>query len=166
MGWREKAKMGARKKAYDYIETNGIVKPPCQMCGFPVTHMHHPSYDEPYKVVFVCRGCHWGIHKNQIICPEPIDILTLPVYKRPADAKAEFPESEISEFVNALFDCKNPYTRLNSSENMSEFSWSKKQRFKNQLVKMGAIEVKQGKIAALWPKEKVIDYIKTHDIAI
>lgn len=69
-------------------------------------------------------------------------------------------KSEFIQFVDRLYDCRDPFVRLNSIENMSEFPFSKKQRFKSELLQMGAIQIGQGKIAALWPKEEIIKNIR------
>jgi len=36
----------------------------CQTCGAAAQVRHHPNYDEPQRVVFLCRSCHNKIHSG------------------------------------------------------------------------------------------------------
>ena len=35
---------------------------PCEVCGATKTHRHHPDYDNPTKVVFLCPLHHKQLH--------------------------------------------------------------------------------------------------------
>ena len=37
----------------------------CQICGKKAVHRHHPNYDEPKKVMFVCWECHGKLHAGE-----------------------------------------------------------------------------------------------------
>jgi hypothetical protein len=44
----------------------GLIQPkPCQRCGAEPAEAHHPSYDRPAYVVWLCRRCHRGEHSRQ-----------------------------------------------------------------------------------------------------
>lgn len=68
--------------ASSYINNNGIKRGQCFVCGETATESHHPNYDLPFNVVFVCKRCHSLIGANKINCPVAIDIRTLKKYTR------------------------------------------------------------------------------------
>ena len=35
---------------------------PCQLCGADGQHRHHPDYDKPYEIVWLCESCHHKLH--------------------------------------------------------------------------------------------------------
>jgi len=35
---------------------------PCVFCFADDAVAHHPTYEEPATVVWMCRPCHWGWH--------------------------------------------------------------------------------------------------------
>lgn len=50
----------------------------CTYCGKKKkNYAHHPNYDKWNEVVFLCSSCHQRVHNWEIICPKPIDILTI-----------------------------------------------------------------------------------------
>lgn len=41
----------------------GLLKPePCAHCGAPKAEGHHPDYDRPLAVTWLCRACHKAEH--------------------------------------------------------------------------------------------------------
>jgi hypothetical protein len=36
----------------------------CSVCGADKPDKHHPDYDKPLEVVFLCRRCHIAEHKR------------------------------------------------------------------------------------------------------
>jgi hypothetical protein len=52
----------ARSYANSY-KKRGVLKPqPCQWCGRQATKMHHPDYDKPLQVEWLCDPCHHRLH--------------------------------------------------------------------------------------------------------
>ncbi|OFX03899.1 MAG: hypothetical protein A3E78_07400 [Alphaproteobacteria bacterium RIFCSPHIGHO2_12_FULL_63_12] len=44
----------------------GLLKPePCASCSAPKAEMHHPDYDLPLDVVWLCRSCHLELHRRE-----------------------------------------------------------------------------------------------------
>lgn len=43
-----------------------LVPEPCRDCGAPAEHSeaHHPSYDEPLEVIWLCRRDHLELHRR------------------------------------------------------------------------------------------------------
>jgi len=58
----------ARKILSKAIKQGEVVRPDsCQSCGRTVSiDGHHPDYDQPLKVMWLCRQCHIRLHKNSI----------------------------------------------------------------------------------------------------
>ncbi|PTQ72744.1 hypothetical protein [Celeribacter persicus] len=42
-----------------------IERKPCECCGDPKTEAHHPDYDRPYDVQWLCRKCHKALHAKE-----------------------------------------------------------------------------------------------------
>lgn len=53
----------ARWQAKEYRKRGEIVESPCVMCGAHAAEMHHPDYNKPKYVVWLCRSCHIGLHR-------------------------------------------------------------------------------------------------------
>jgi hypothetical protein len=49
-----------RRKAWD--KAKAIPLEPCEVCGAPKTHRHHPDPSKPLEVVFLCPLHHKQIH--------------------------------------------------------------------------------------------------------
>lgn len=41
-----------------------IIQEPCQECGDPNSEAHHPDYDRPMDVVWLCRAHHKAEHRR------------------------------------------------------------------------------------------------------
>lgn len=65
--WPEARKKKHRCRSYAqyYIKTGLLVKGPCAVdgCEQP-SEMHHPDYDRPLKVVWLCRKHHRRLHQD------------------------------------------------------------------------------------------------------
>lgn len=40
-----------------------LIPQPCADCGAPHTEMHHPDYDKPLEVIWLCRPHHLARHR-------------------------------------------------------------------------------------------------------
>lgn len=58
----QRKRANARSYAKVYLRRGKLIKKPCVWCGDPNVEMHHPNYDEPLKVVWLCRKCHVDHH--------------------------------------------------------------------------------------------------------
>lgn len=55
----------ARSEAFYFAKKNNIIKPPC-VCGEAKVQMHHPDYDRPLEVGFLCAPCHRAEHRGRL----------------------------------------------------------------------------------------------------
>ena len=53
----------ARWYAKRMIRNGTIEKEPCAICGKEQVEAHHPDYNEPLLIVWLCKDCHREIHK-------------------------------------------------------------------------------------------------------
>jgi len=58
----QKRKDIARSYAGVYLRRGKLQKSPCRDCLSPDSQMHHPNYDKPLEVVWLCRDCHMKEH--------------------------------------------------------------------------------------------------------
>lgn len=56
----------ARRRANHLKDTGLILAHPCQVCGGENTEMHHPDYEQPEQVVWLCRKHHIELHKLEV----------------------------------------------------------------------------------------------------
>lgn len=56
----------ARKKVQYALKTGRLKRLPCEIadCEYPDTHAHHPDYDEPLDVLWLCPTHHIELHKH------------------------------------------------------------------------------------------------------
>lgn len=59
-----KKKDNARVKARVYLSRGLLIQKPCSKCGSAESEMHHPDYDEPLNVVWLCKKHHREIHRQ------------------------------------------------------------------------------------------------------
>ena len=64
----QRRKDNARSYAGVYLRRGKITKKTCQECGSTDSEMHHPDYDRPLLVWWLCRPCHLALHRGEI-CP-------------------------------------------------------------------------------------------------
>ena len=60
----QKRKDNARSYANTYKKRGKLVPLPCT-CGSMRVQMHHPDYDRPLDVVWMCRPCHLAHHRAE-----------------------------------------------------------------------------------------------------
>jgi hypothetical protein len=59
----QRRKDAARSIAGVYLRRGQLTRRPCQVCGDPRSEMHHPDYDRPLLVRWLCRSCHLTLHR-------------------------------------------------------------------------------------------------------
>lgn len=58
----QKRKDNARSYAKEYLKRGRLMREPCFVCDAVEAEMHHPDYDEPLKIVWLCRKHHLHLH--------------------------------------------------------------------------------------------------------
>jgi hypothetical protein len=56
----------ARSLAGVYQRRGVLVRQPCRDCGTRRVQMHHPDYERPLEVVWLCRRCRLRRHREGI----------------------------------------------------------------------------------------------------
>lgn len=59
-----RGKLEARRFARTAVRNGTIQKLPCANCGIEQSQQHHPDYDEPLLIVWLCRDCHIELHRR------------------------------------------------------------------------------------------------------
>jgi hypothetical protein len=57
-----------RARTLKFFKLTGLVRLAC-VCGRPDGHMHHPDYDKPLEVAFLCPKCHRHEHLGRLSTP-------------------------------------------------------------------------------------------------
>lgn len=52
----------ARVTANLLVKAGIIIQEPCKLCGDPNSEKHHPDYNNPTDVTFLCKKCHSELH--------------------------------------------------------------------------------------------------------
>lgn len=52
----------ARSILHTKLRSGEVKRKPCQVCGKPNAHAHHPDYSKPLKVQWLCRDHHEAVH--------------------------------------------------------------------------------------------------------
>jgi len=64
----QKFKANARSYTKVYLKRKKLIKQPCQVCQSNESQMHHPDYNKPLDVIWLCREHHLAEHaKNDVI---------------------------------------------------------------------------------------------------
>ena len=58
-----RGKLDARRFAQTALANGRIDKLPCAGCGAEQSQQHHPDYDHPLLIVWLCRPCHLELHR-------------------------------------------------------------------------------------------------------
>ena len=59
----QRKKDNARSYAGVYKRRGKLIEEPCS-CGAGGAEMHHPDYDKPLIVIWMCRACHLQHHSD------------------------------------------------------------------------------------------------------
>lgn len=46
------------------IKRGLVIQAACESCGDPNSEAHHPDYDRPMDVQWLCRACHKAEHRR------------------------------------------------------------------------------------------------------
>jgi hypothetical protein len=67
----EAAKSSTRSKTRYLVKKGRLKKGPCEVCTAPASRCeaHHPDYDRPELVVWLCRMHHKDLHLGRITLP-------------------------------------------------------------------------------------------------
>lgn len=57
-----------------YISYHKITRSKCQLCDKGKAQMHHPDYNNPFQVNFLCSKCHAKVTGNKVKAPGIIDL--------------------------------------------------------------------------------------------
>ena len=55
----------ARRTLASEVRAGRIKRMPCEVCGEPNAHAHHPDYARPYEVRWLCPFHHTEVHRNE-----------------------------------------------------------------------------------------------------
>lgn len=60
----------ARLSAMRLVNSGIIIIEPCKLCGESNSEMHHPDYEKPNDVTFLCNKCHNELHalERKVLC--------------------------------------------------------------------------------------------------
>ena len=58
-------KRSAKNKIAHLTRNGQLVRQPCSICGEPNAQAHHPNYDKPLEVVWLCQCHHFEVHLKQ-----------------------------------------------------------------------------------------------------
>lgn len=74
-GWRRGRPLTADQRRKDNVRSHAnvakrrgqLTQAACADCGDPNSQMHHPDYDRPLLVVWLCRPCHLARHAEAAV---------------------------------------------------------------------------------------------------
>lgn len=56
-------KRKAHRKVWNALKTGAMKKNPCEVCGSAYVHAHHPDYEKPLEVLWLCPEHHADVHR-------------------------------------------------------------------------------------------------------
>lgn len=59
---RDKKKVRARWTVNNLKRTGKLIPKPCEKCGNPISEAHHPDYEQPKLIRWLCVRCHGAEH--------------------------------------------------------------------------------------------------------
>ena len=60
---RDPVKRRAMRSVANELKAGRMTKGPCEVCGASKVDAHHPDYNEPFVVVWLCRKHHMQLHR-------------------------------------------------------------------------------------------------------
>ena len=60
----QRRKDRCRSYANVYLKRGKLKREPCLHCGTKASQMHHPDYDQPLLVQWLCRPCNLVLHRT------------------------------------------------------------------------------------------------------
>ena len=60
-------KRNCRNTTKKLLKDRGIIVSECLCdgeCGNMAELVHHEDYNNPYDILYLCKKCHWGLHKE------------------------------------------------------------------------------------------------------
>ena len=60
-----KKRANARSYLHVYVRKGKVAKKPCEVCGNENSEAHHPDYDKPLEVRWLCRDHHLELHNGK-----------------------------------------------------------------------------------------------------
>lgn len=65
--WRERhpKRVWAQSALRSALKRGLILQEPCMVCGSPIAEAHHPDYDRPMHVHWLCRKHHKAAHRQK-----------------------------------------------------------------------------------------------------
>lgn len=61
---KNRHKINAELKLNRAVRSGKITKSPCTVCGDPKSEGHHPNYEKPLEVIWLCRKHHMEQHRR------------------------------------------------------------------------------------------------------
>ena len=61
---RNPQKNWCRSKTNNAIISGILVRQPCEICGEQKSQAHHDDYSRPLEVRWLCRNCHYKLHRE------------------------------------------------------------------------------------------------------
>ena len=67
--WREAdwRRVGAHNAVALALRSGKLIKQPCMICGSDKSMAHHPDYDKPLEVQWLCQYHHANLHHGKLI---------------------------------------------------------------------------------------------------
>jgi hypothetical protein len=63
---KEPLKQSARWKVRHEIKLGRIAKKPCYICNTEASEAHHPDYNFPLRIIWLCKKHHAWVHSNRL----------------------------------------------------------------------------------------------------
>ena len=61
---KHRHKQDAREMLNKFLKCKKIERLSCKVCGETKTQAHHIDYNIPLLVIWLCRSCHWNLHRE------------------------------------------------------------------------------------------------------
>lgn len=58
----KRLRIQARTMVNHAVRDGKLTRGVCECCGFGKTQAHHPDYNKPLEIKWLCRKCHWQEH--------------------------------------------------------------------------------------------------------